>query len=85
MPLDRPPARLLLAALVATTTLATAQAATRDATVVRTELGEARGLRRADGSLVWYNLPYAAPPVGDAPAARPRRRVFRPPACGCQR
>lgn len=90
MPLDRLPARLLLAALVATTTLGTARAAARDATVVRTELGEARGLRRPDGSLVWYGLPYAAPPVGElrwrAPQPAARWRGIREavqPGVGC--
>ena len=44
---------------------ALASGATEAAPVVRTELGAARGLRRPDGTLVWYNLPYAAPPVGE--------------------
>lgn len=41
-----------------------AAAPERDAPVVRTDLGKARGLRRPDGTLVWYDLPYAAPPTG---------------------
>ncbi|MCU0759484.1 MAG: carboxylesterase family protein [Steroidobacteraceae bacterium] len=61
-----------------------------DAPVVRTALGEARGLRRADGSLAWYHLPYAAPPVGErrwrppAPASAWRGvRDARQPGVGC--
>lgn len=49
-----------------------AAAPPRDGPVVRTDLGKARGLRRPDGTMVWYDLPYAAPPVGELRWRPPR-------------
>ncbi|MER7974828.1 carboxylesterase family protein, partial [Streptomyces sp. NPDC096080] len=40
--------------------------------VVTTARGAVRGLRREDGSAVFLNIPYAAPPVGAARFAPPR-------------